>query len=422
MLVMDIRIIFFVVCLYLFGCCSARDVKKREFDDVELERFRSLLHEPVDEEFDDASEENDSFHANTYVVRIDPEDSDVADTIAKRYGFENRGKVGTFDGIYKFFHDSHHHEEDSHHHADEKRPKTIINAEEEELQKPRAPIRTKRDHIEHANLLRSHPQVRWVRRERILLREKRTGMEGEPDDILPNDPMFPEQWYIRNTGQTTGPRGFDSKVHDVWKKGYTGKGVVLSVLDDGMDHTHPELKDNYDPKASTDLNGHDSDPFPNDTDPYNAHGTKCSGTIAAKANNNLCGTGIAFDSKIGAIRMLDGRATDSLEADALSFNPQHIDIYSCSWGPKDNGKTFGRPGKLGRMALEAGTALGRSGQLNFILANFFDKIEFGFNDPLLKAGYVVEHFKGKRFSEIFSLAGTSYPSSLILMNNLLQKK
>ena len=129
-----------------------------------------------------------------------------------------------------------------------------------------------------------------------------------------------------------------------------------------MDHTHPDLKDNYDPAASTDLNGRDPDPFPNDSDAYNAHGTKCSGTIAAKANNGICGVGIAPEASIGAVRMLDGKATDSLEADALSFNYSHIDIYSCSWGPKDNGRTFGRPGKLGRMSLEASTTFGRKGK------------------------------------------------------------
>ena len=121
------------------------------------------------------------------------------------------------------------------------------------------------------------------------------------------------------------------------------------------------MADAYDSEASTDLNGHKADPFPNDSDPYNAHGTKCAGTIAAKVNDSLCGVGIAYGSKIGGIRMLDGKATDGLEANALSFNRNHIDIYSCSWGPKDNGETFGRPGKLGRIALHQGALFGRNG-------------------------------------------------------------
>jgi hypothetical protein len=36
-----------------------------------------------------------------------------------------------------------------------------------------------------------------------------------------------------NTGQTGGPVGVDINVTPVWRKGITGNGVVLSVLDDG---------------------------------------------------------------------------------------------------------------------------------------------------------------------------------------------
>lgn len=30
-----------------------------------------------------------------------------------------------------------------------------------------------------------------------------------------------------------------------WKKGYTGKGVVVSILDDGIQTNHPDLAQNY---------------------------------------------------------------------------------------------------------------------------------------------------------------------------------
>ena len=48
--------------------------------------------------------------------------------------------------------------------------------------------------------------------------------------------------------------------------------------------------------------------------------------------------------------MLDGSVTDIVEASSLSFNPQHIDIYSSSWGPIDNGQTVDGPGKLAKLA------------------------------------------------------------------------
>ena len=52
--------------------------------------------------------------------------------------------------------------------------------------------------------------------------------------------------------------------------------------------------------------------------------------------------------------MLDGQATDILEGSSLSFQSDYIDIYSNCWGPKDDGKTFGKPGKLAQEALMQG--------------------------------------------------------------------
>ena len=76
-----------------------------------------------------------------------------------------------------------------------------------------------------------------------------------------NDPFYRDQWYYvsfylfrliiimngiqDNKGQTGGSPGIDLNVIPVWKKGLTGKGVVVSILDDGIDHTHPDLRDNY---------------------------------------------------------------------------------------------------------------------------------------------------------------------------------
>lgn len=52
--------------------------------------------------------------------------------------------------------------------------------------------------------------------------------------------------------------------------------------------------------------------------------------------------------------MLDGEVTDVVEAQSLSLNPQHIDIYSASWGPEDDGKTVDGPAKLAKEAFLRG--------------------------------------------------------------------
>lgn len=369
-----IYFLLFNVCFKTFLFHSQEEEEKRKtrkeiqkLADIEakLNKLRSLLKEPRDEEHEDLENESDQTHAHEWTVQLNTDNFNDVVNLTRKYGFDHVHKLDVGYGVFRIVHS-----------GNKKREiKNKIEIKRNDDAEVEATI-SKRDHIDAFRRLSNNENIRWYKRERILQREKRVPLKdayreahevekrskNSFNDVTPNDPQFHSQWYIKNDGQTTGPAGFDSNIEPVWKKGFTGKGVVLSVLDDGMDHTHPELEENYDPVASTDLNGHKDDPFPNDSDPYNAHGTKCSGTIAAKNNNSLCGVGIAFNSKIGGIRMLDGRATDALEANALSFSRNHIDIYSCSWGPKDNGATFGRPGKLGKIALQQGAKFGRNGK------------------------------------------------------------
>lgn len=47
---------------------------------------------------------------------------------------------------------------------------------------------------------------------------------------------------------------------EAWAQGYTGRGIVVSILDDGIEKNHPDLAGNYDPGASFDVNDQDPDP------------------------------------------------------------------------------------------------------------------------------------------------------------------
>ena len=62
------------------------------------------------------------------------------------------------------------------------------------------------------------------------------------------------------------------------------------------------------------------------------------------------------------VRMLDGSVNDAVEAKALGLNPNHIDIYSASWGPEDDGMTVDGPGPLARRAFIYGVTSGRQGK------------------------------------------------------------
>uniref|UniRef100_A0A8C9FIU1 Proprotein convertase subtilisin/kexin type 4 n=1 Tax=Pavo cristatus TaxID=9049 RepID=A0A8C9FIU1_PAVCR len=181
--------------------------------------------------------------------------------------------------------------------------------------------------------LSREPQVLWFEQQTVKSRAKRS------ISVVPTDPWFPKQWYMNND---ISP---DLNVLAAWSKGYTGRGVVLSILDDGIEKDHPDLAANYDPLASYDFNSNDPDPQPRyDAWDENRHGTRCAGEAAAVANNRICGAGIAYNAKIGGVRMLDGPITDIVEAQSLSLRPQHIHIYSASWGPLDDGRHVDGPG------------------------------------------------------------------------------
>jgi kexin len=77
--------------------------------------------------------------------------------------------------------------------------------------------------------------------------------------------------------------------------------------------------------------------------PEDTHGTRCAGQIAA-AKNDVCGVGTAYDSKIAGIRILSGPISDIDEAASLTYAYQNTSIYSCSWGPTDDGRTMEAPG------------------------------------------------------------------------------
>ncbi|XP_061733261.1 proprotein convertase subtilisin/kexin type 5-like [Nerophis ophidion] len=150
-----------------------------------------------------------------------------------------------------------------------------------------------------------------------------------------------------------------------WRRGFTGRGVVVSVLDDGIDGEHPDLKPNYDPLASFDVNGQRRRPPPSYYGTAaNYHGTRCAGIVAA-AIHSPCTMGVAFRARIGGVRMLnglEGETTDIVEAQALSFKPQHVDVYLAGWGPQDDGATVDGPGPVTRLALQNGIETGRHGR------------------------------------------------------------
>jgi kexin len=174
-------------------------------------------------------------------------------------------------------------------------------------------------------------------------------------DLAIKDPLFGSQWHLFNSIQV----GNDLNVTGVWLEGITGKGVVTAIVDDGLDLNSEDLKDNYFPEGSWDFNDNLPDPIPRLSD--DQHGTRCAGEIAA-VRNDVCGVGMAYDSKVAGIRILSKPIDDADEATAINYGFQQNHIYSCSWGPRDDGQTMDAPNALVKRAMMNGIQNGRDGR------------------------------------------------------------
>uniref|UniRef100_T1ITJ2 P/Homo B domain-containing protein n=1 Tax=Strigamia maritima TaxID=126957 RepID=T1ITJ2_STRMM len=194
----------------------------------------------------------------------------------------------------------------------------------------------------------SNLAVEWHEEQVVRIRNKR-----DVEIIL--DPLYPSQWHLHNHRLN----GLDMNVTSVWQHNITGDGVTVCIVDDGIEWTHPDLQGNYNPNGSWDLNDNDADPMPLTQD-GNEHGTRCAGEIAA-AVNNVCGVGVAYGAKISGVKILAGNITDDIEAVGFIKNLDVNDIFSCSWGPLDNGEALDGPHTLTQQALLYGVEFGRRG-------------------------------------------------------------
>ncbi len=178
--------------------------------------------------------------------------------------------------------------------------------------------------------------------------------------FTPNDPLFVDQWHLFNSGQGGGRQGEDTRVVGVWDE-YTGNGVTIGVVDDGLQVDHPDLADHIRGELGYDFANNDGDPTPGST--FNSHGTAVAGVAAGIGNNALGVTGVAYDAGIVGIRLLDAigefdGASDVTIAAALNHSAGAIDIYNNSWGPVDGVDWYEDAGPLTLAVLERNSESG----------------------------------------------------------------
>ena len=153
---------------------------------------------------------------------------------------------------------------------------------------------------------------------------------------LPSDPLFKLQWHLFNQGNTPGSiAGYDINVLPVWPD-YTGAGVLIGIVDEGMDNTHPDLVPNYRPDLAWDLSLNQANGSVKS--PHDNHGVAVAGLAASTQGNGIGGVGVAWGSEFTMYRMdLNDTSFPKLLADyqlsGLKAVQDGIAISSNSWGP-----------------------------------------------------------------------------------------
>jgi len=149
--------------------------------------------------------------------------------------------------------------------------------------------------------------------------------------LVPNDPLFLNQWGLQNTGQTindssgaviTGVPGADMGLATAWATQTGSTAVIVAVIDDSVDINHPDLAANIwtnpgeTPGDGIDNDGngfiddvHGWDFKNNDNDPSadvgagEGHGTAVSGCIGAVGNNNIGVSGVNWNVAIMPLKI-----------------------------------------------------------------------------------------------------------------------
>ena len=145
--------------------------------------------------------------------------------------------------------------------------------------------------------------------------------------FVPNDPLYQYQWHLGDSAS------FGTNLSGAWAKGLTGKGVVIGIIDDGVERSHVDLVEHFREDLSKD--------FTTDTLlGTDFHGTAVAGVAAGVGGNGKGVTGAAPGAEIADLRLLgtDGDAAGAflhesgVDADGKYIGEAAISVKNNSWG------------------------------------------------------------------------------------------
>ena len=132
--------------------------------------------------------------------------------------------------------------------------------------------------------------------------QQRVAQSAALTPLVPNDANFGLQWGMQNTRQFLGSvAGADINAVNAWGVTQGASTIVIAVIDEGVDATHPDLSG----KILTGYNAIDgsSNTAPGKSSDY--HGTAVAGVAAANSNNASGVAGVCWFCKILPVKIAD---------------------------------------------------------------------------------------------------------------------
>jgi subtilisin family serine protease len=184
--------------------------------------------------------------------------------------------------------------------------------------------------------------------------------------VVPDDPGFDAEWGLHNVGQPVADspsagEDIDIDAPEAWDLATGSSSVVVGIVDEGLDVTHPDLEanvwtnDGEIPENGLDDDGngfvddiHGWDFFHDDATVFDGandssngldfHGTHTGGTVGAVGNNGRGVTGVCWNVQLMSLKFLQngGYTDDAIAAidyaTAMKQRGVNLRAINASWG------------------------------------------------------------------------------------------